>query len=772
LNRSPEVRTEGGRILIGSGGDAFVVESTDEFVVAPSMVHVLRNRPDIAPQFRCRIYRVETEQLATHLLIDVLVPEFEALVPFEGATDAAGTSESIERDINRMDEASSNQRAPESTRTRSLISQRNVVAVVSPPGVGSAGKSFVAVNIAVALGRLSGGDVALVDFADGASVQKLVSDSSAAEGLVDQDALANIRSLGTIGQRGIWGCHPTFVARDERELGDLAHRLLRRAGDDFAWVVVDTPGGYTSTSLLAVDVSSTVLLIAGLADIRAVAKSLESLATVGIPDNQVKVLFNRSATGLPMLRIDALVPLYGHADSEALVVLSDPTSPTAQALIKIASFIHEDEWPPPSREESNRPDEMSFESRREPVSQLPASQPPSLESVLSAGSSRDWANDAAGQDALVQAPSVMPREFDPRIGYILLPPTGGAGVDAAVLILSSSIERLPRDWRSLTVKAVDGPGVDGSTTVDVTCDDRSRISKRFEGSQLAETMMPGDLWLGQHGFVIAERTANVLRAHHSGVPTAPAPVRPSAFEENGRGVAPALGRMPSQLLTRWSRFPSLSESERIRLAKDLNAWGGSKEPPVRSALFWGFVDAAADDADRVTRQKYPQHPDRNGIGHTVIVGGLEEYLGGFRNKLSVEQYARGISVWDAYKGVTALRDKWIETQTGEADSSGLAKLKKKSFWDFLGRLPLLIRIPLALIMVVGVILLPVVGIAILFGLIAGGLNLLHGSAHSAGVAIVASVAVVWFVAARVHDYRRHGVFWYTSRMQRRDRLPR
>jgi len=61
--------------------ESIEARSSDQLVLFPHLVHVLRNRPDLGPQFRCSMYHIDTRTRAGLVLLDVLVPEFEALTP-------------------------------------------------------------------------------------------------------------------------------------------------------------------------------------------------------------------------------------------------------------------------------------------------------------------------------------------------------------------------------------------------------------------------------------------------------------------------------------------------------------------------------------------------------------------------------------------------------------------------------------------------------------------------------------------------------------------
>lgn len=116
-----------------------------------------------------------------------------------------------------------------------------------------------------------------------------------------------------------------------------------------------------------------------------------------------------------------------------------------------------------------------------------------------------WADDPGWLDARVDFPVVGSDD-----GFVLIAPDG-SGIDLGVQGLTKAVDVFPQEWRAVDVR-VERRGLRRIAVVEVV--DKTGQSRRTEYTrwQVAEAMMPSQIWLEEHEFRIFERSANRLRA--------------------------------------------------------------------------------------------------------------------------------------------------------------------------------------------------------------------------------------------------------------------
>ena len=233
-----------------------------------------------------------------------------------------------------------------------------VVTVFSSKG--GCGKTFLATNLAVALGR-GGVEVALVDldlhFGDVAIMLHLfpshtIYEAAQSPGL---DALS-LKSFLTRHESGIW----TLVAPTEPTVADTVNpgavatilKLLRSA---FDYVVIDTPPAFSEPVLAAFDESDWLVMLATLdvPSIKNLKLTLQTMELLHFPKGRIRVVVNRadSKVGLRLPDVEKLlsspidatipssrsVPLSVNKGSP--IMLEEPKGPVADSIRRVAALL-------------------------------------------------------------------------------------------------------------------------------------------------------------------------------------------------------------------------------------------------------------------------------------------------------------------------------------------------------------------------------------------------------------------------------------------------
>jgi pilus assembly protein CpaE len=225
---------------------------------------------------------------------------------------------------------------------------------------GGAGKSFLATNLAASLAQM-GHETGLVDLdfvmGDvfsyfGAEPPRPLQDLLA---LGDKADIKTMEAMGAPLMEHLWafGSPPDIAAEKIPSATIVAS--LQAMKRSFKYTVIDVPAGYGEEVLAALDVSDFVCLIAGLdvVGVKHLAKALETLAYIGIPQNRLMVVLNRadSKVGLEPkdverlmnIKIDTMIPssrmVPAALNRGRPVVLEEPKAPVSQAVRSLADKL-------------------------------------------------------------------------------------------------------------------------------------------------------------------------------------------------------------------------------------------------------------------------------------------------------------------------------------------------------------------------------------------------------------------------------------------------
>ena len=235
-----------------------------------------------------------------------------------------------------------------------------VITVISPKG--GSGKTIVSSNLAVGLAGRTGGGVVLLDldlqfgdiaYALGVTPQRTIADAVSA--LDDLDA-TTLKVFLTRHRSGLYAlCAPNDPAAADVIPAAAITTMVGLLASQFAYVVVDTPGGISEHTLAALDLSTDVILVAEMdvASVRDLRKALDTLDMAGMRGPVRHFVLNRadSRVGLTKSGIAAaagttvdlelpssrLVPV--SLNEGRPLVLDNPRSPVARRLADLVERI-------------------------------------------------------------------------------------------------------------------------------------------------------------------------------------------------------------------------------------------------------------------------------------------------------------------------------------------------------------------------------------------------------------------------------------------------
>lgn len=242
--------------------------------------------------------------------------------------------------------------APGSPGARGLV-----ISVFSSKG--GTGKTFLASNLAVALAQHSGQETALVDMdlsmGDvfsyfGREPERQLQDLLS---LGEQEDRDGILALGTKLADHLWGFAAPADPAVEAISGEAVGRMVRALRGAFPQVVVDTPAGYSDQVLASLELSDSILMVAGLDVIalRHLSMALSTLMALGVPRERLRIVLNRadSKVGLAPgevervmdLSVDAMIPSSRMVPTSLNrgepVVLQEPRSGVTKAIAELAA---------------------------------------------------------------------------------------------------------------------------------------------------------------------------------------------------------------------------------------------------------------------------------------------------------------------------------------------------------------------------------------------------------------------------------------------------
>lgn len=235
-----------------------------------------------------------------------------------------------------------------------------VITVISPKG--GSGKTIVSTNLAVGLAARAPGKVVLLDldlqfgdvsYALGLTPQHTIFDVISA--IDDLDA-TTLKVFLTRHQSGLYAlCAPEEPAAGEMIQATAVTTVIKLIASQFAYVIIDTPGGLSEHTLAALDQSTDIILIADmdLPSVRNLRKAIDAFDMLGMRGPSRYFVLNRAdsrvgltkagisaAAGLP---IDLELPSSRHVPvslNEGRPLLSDnPRSPAARRLAELVDHV-------------------------------------------------------------------------------------------------------------------------------------------------------------------------------------------------------------------------------------------------------------------------------------------------------------------------------------------------------------------------------------------------------------------------------------------------
>ena len=234
-----------------------------------------------------------------------------------------------------------------------------VVSVFSSKG--GTGKSFISSNLSAAIASQGSTEVALVDFdieiGDvfsyfGKEARGTLQDLLGAAGSDDRDAIV---AVGTELEKGIIGFGGPPEPGAAPLPGENIGVLLRTLRDVFPFTVVDCPASYSDHALAALELSDVIYLMATLdiVGLRHLSVALNTLVSLGLPRDRMRVVLNRSDSKVGLspddvlrvlkFEVDAMIPssrLVPTALNKGRpVVLDEPKSNVSKSIIALAGKV-------------------------------------------------------------------------------------------------------------------------------------------------------------------------------------------------------------------------------------------------------------------------------------------------------------------------------------------------------------------------------------------------------------------------------------------------
>lgn len=191
-----------------------------------------------------------------------------------------------------------------------------VITVASPKG--GIGKTTVAANLAIGLGRLAPMDTVIVDldaqFGDIATVLHLDPEHTlwdAVAGAAVNDNMV-LKAFLSVHPASIYVlCAPSDPPQGDEISGTQIAYLLRQLAHEFRFVVVDTAPGLGEHALAAVEESSDLVMVSGMdvPSVRAVRKELDILKQLDLVPERRHVVVNMADkhSGLSIQDIEATI---------------------------------------------------------------------------------------------------------------------------------------------------------------------------------------------------------------------------------------------------------------------------------------------------------------------------------------------------------------------------------------------------------------------------------------------------------------------------------
>ncbi|GGH93182.1 CpaE family protein [Arthrobacter liuii] len=233
--------------------------------------------------------------------------------------DPAAEVDHIRIIVERASLASAGRRrglSPSSSEHHEHAAGGRIIAVISPKG--GVGKTTVATNLAVGLGKIAPMGVVIVDldlqFGDVASGLMLEPDhtiTDAVVGAASQDSMV-LKTYLTVHPAGIYAlCAPKNPVEMDRITGENVSHLLTQLRQEFQYVVVDTAPGLGEHVLATLDLASDAVWICGMdvPSIRGLRSGNQILSELNLLPEVRHVVLNMAdrRSGLTLQDVEATI---------------------------------------------------------------------------------------------------------------------------------------------------------------------------------------------------------------------------------------------------------------------------------------------------------------------------------------------------------------------------------------------------------------------------------------------------------------------------------
>jgi pilus assembly protein CpaE len=233
--------------------------------------------------------------------------------------DPAAEVDHIRIIVERASLASAGRRrglSPSSSEHHEHAAGGRIIAVISPKG--GVGKTTVATNLAVGLGKIAPMGVVIVDldlqFGDVASGLMLEPDhtiTDAVVGAASQDSMV-LKTYLTVHPAGIYAlCAPKNPVEMDRITGENVSHLLTQLRQEFQYVVVDTAPGLGEHVLATLDLASDAVWICGMdvPSIRGLRSGNQILSELNLLPDVRHVVLNMAdrRSGLTLQDVEATI---------------------------------------------------------------------------------------------------------------------------------------------------------------------------------------------------------------------------------------------------------------------------------------------------------------------------------------------------------------------------------------------------------------------------------------------------------------------------------